>query len=174
MFHSSVTVSPFILWNRRLPRRPWRRSPVPTSLGTNTAAPPVMMTSLTTRHAPCSVTIPASSWFRIPDMYWQCTPALELAQGLSDQDCLHCYVNVSSGLSRGSPTVVGVAAHAGAGYWNKWRTCMRTSHQISFSLAISPVNTNYQSNRRTKHFPLLQSLIMNLCIIHYNSTQTRS
>ena len=77
IFHSSVAVSPFIIWNQRLPRRPWRRSPVPTSLGTNTAAPPVMMMSLTVRHAPCSVTVPASSWFRIPDLYRQGTPVLQ-------------------------------------------------------------------------------------------------
>ena len=48
-------------------------------------------------------------------MYRQGTPALQLAQGLSDQDYLHCYVNVSSGLSHGSPTGVDVAAQAGAG-----------------------------------------------------------
>ena len=132
-----------------------------------------LATSLTTRHAPCSVTVPALSWFRIPDMYQQGTPALQLAQGLSAQDCLYCYVNVSSGLSRGSPTGVIVAAHAGAGYWSNWTTCMRTSNQISFSFAISPVNINYQSNRRTKHFPLLQSLIMNSCIIHFSATKSK-
>ena len=143
-----MAVSPFIWWNQRLPRRPWQRSPVPTCLGTNTAAPPVMMTSLTTRHAPCNVTVPASSWFRIPDMYWQGTPVPQLAQGLSDQDCLHCYVNDSSGLSRGSPTGVGVATLAGAGYWSNWTTCMTTNHQISI---FGHVSCQYRFSKQQKN-----------------------
>ena len=172
IFHSPVAVSPIIWWNQRLPRRPWWRFPVPTSLGTNTAAPHLWWRHWRRgmRHAVSPSQHPPGSGFptctgkaRRPSSWHKVSPTRTASTAmLTSTAASHV---VAPRVLVSLPTLA-LGTEVIEHVWALVR-------KFNFLWAMPPVNINYQSNRRTKRFPLLQSLVMNLCIIHFNSTQSK-